>query len=308
VISLTGTRSNQELTKKIINNRSNKTPARAKRKLKSPFRYAGGKSWFVKTAAKWLENRTTRPSLLVEPFGGGANVSLSAICAGFVNKAAFAELDKDVASTWKAILNGHSKWLADKIPSFRISRIRVERHLKKKPKSQHERAFQCILRNRTARGGVIAAGAGLIRKGEDGKGLKSRWYPDTISKRIRAIANHKSKLIFTRGDGFKLIKKYRLRKHAVFFVDPPYTRAAQRLYKHWDIDHEQLFQVLQNVSGHVLMTYNDTREVRRWAKKYGFKVKTISMRTTHHKRKRELMISNDFKWIKKSAKTKRKQS
>ena len=44
------------------------------------------------------------------------------------------------------------------------------------------------------------------------------------------------------------------------------------------------------------MTYDDTLEVRQWAKKYGFEVKSISMKTTHHEKKRELMISKDFTW------------
>jgi DNA adenine methylase len=280
----------------------------AKRGLKSPFRYAGGKSWFVKTASKWLKNRTHRPNLLVEPFAGGANISLSAVYSQLVDKAAFNELDRDVAATWKTILNGHANWLANEIRSFRISRPRVEQNLQRKPASQHERAFLCLLRNRTARGGVIAEGAGLIRKGEDGKGLHSRWYPQTIADRITAISGFKKKLDFSREDGFTLIKKHQNKKRAVFFVDPPYTKAARRLYRHWEIDHENLFRILQQVAGDVLMTYDDTREVRQWAKTYGFQVKTISMRTTHHKTKRELMISKDFGWLKSPRAENRKAS
>jgi DNA adenine methylase len=174
----------------------------------------------------------------------------------------------------------------------------VEEQLQRKPASQHERAFLCLLRNRTARGGVIAEGAGLIRKGEDGRGLRSRWYPQTIADRITAISSFKKKLDFGREDGFTLIKKHQHKKNTVFFVDPPYTKAARRLYRHWEIDHENLFRILQQVAGDVLMTYDDTSEVRQWARTYGFQVKTISMRTTHHKTKRELMISKDFGWLK----------
>ena len=45
------------------------------------------------------------------------------------------------------------------------------------------------------------------------------------------------------------------------------------------------------------MTYDDTPEIRNLAKKYGFKAKRISMRTTHHETKRELMISKNFDWL-----------
>lgn len=296
------------MTKRKSNRQLAKSPKLAKRGLKSPFRYAGGKSWFIKTAGKWLRNRPVCPTLLVEPFAGGAGISLSAIHAGLVDKVAFAERDREVASTWKSILNGHANWLANKIRFFRISRARVKKHLKRKPASQHERAFLCLLRNRTSRGGVIAEGAGLIRRGEDGMGLRSRWYPNTLANRIMAISAYKNRLTFLQGDGFKIIKKYRRRKRAVFFVDPPYTKAARRLYRHWEIDHENLFRILQRVAGDVLMTYDDTREVRRLAKKYGFQVKNISMRTTHHKTKRELMISRDFGWMKKASVRKTKKA
>ena len=234
--------------------------------------------------------------MLVEPFAGGAGISLVAVSESLVKEAAFAELDSNVAATWNCMLNGHATWLAKRIRSFRFSRKRVEKQLQRKPGSQHERAFQCLLKNRTARGGVIAEGAGLIRKG-DGNGLRSRWYPDTLAQRIEKISALKTNLDFRRVDGFELIRQYRRRKRAVFFVDPPYTKAARRLYRHWNIDHEKLFKDLQNVAGDVLMTYDDTSEVRRWAKKYGFRVKPISMKTTHHAMKRELMIAKNFDWL-----------
>lgn len=292
--------------------KSTKTPVKSsrpvKRVLKSPFRYAGGKSWFVKIASKWIANRPVRPKLLVEPFAGGANISLFAVYANLVDKAAFSEVDGDVAAAWKSMLNGHASWLAQKVRTFPIGRRNVIQHLEQKPTTLHERAFYCLLRNRTARGGVIADGAGLIRKGEDGMGVRSRWYPRTISERIAAISAFRKKLHFFQCDGFKLIQRNRHKKTALFFVDPPYTKAARRLYRHWDIDHEHLFQVLRRVKGDVLMTYDDTREVRRWARKYGFQVKTIAMRTTHHTTKRELMISKGFDWLRTPSKPKRRVS
>jgi DNA adenine methylase len=141
---------------------------------------------------------------------------------------------------------------------------------------------------------LLKKGAGLIRLGEDGNGLKSRWYPKTLAARIAEISGLKKRTTFLHGDGFVLIKKFLRRKSAVFFVDPPYTKAASRLYRHWKIDHESLFKLLSRAKGEVLMTYDDTPEVRRLATKYGFQTKRILMKTTHHKKKRELMIARDF--------------
>ena len=272
----------------------------------SPFRYPGGKSWFVKTTRKWLERQPSRPKILVEPFAGGAGISLAAVHEKLVDQAVFAEIDRDVAATWKTILNGEAKWLADEISSFRISRKQVEKVLARTPATRRRRAFRCLLWNRTSRGGVITKGAGLIRDGEDGKGLRSRWYPDTLAKRIKTISALKSNLIFTQSDGFDLIRKYIRHKQTVFFVDPPYTKAARRLYSHWEIDHKALFAVLAHAKGAILMTYDDTSEIRNLARFYGFQFRCISMRTSHHENKRELMISKDFEWFKKVASTRKK--
>jgi DNA adenine methylase len=287
---------NRKLTKTKAKKQAAKTITVVRDSFLSPFRYPGGKSWFIKIARAWLQARAKRPRILIEPFAGGAGISLAAVNESLVNEAVFAELDRDVAAAWNCVLNGHAPWLTKRIRSFRVSRKRVEEQLRRKPTSEHERAFQCLLKNRTARGGVIAKGAGLIRKG-DGRGLRSRWYPDTLAKRIEMISTLKASLDFRRVNGFTLIRKYRRHKLAVFFVDPPYTRAARRLYRHWKIDHERLFKELRGVAGDVLMTYDDTTEVRRWAKKYGFQVKPISMKTTHHMKKRELMIAKNFDWL-----------
>jgi len=166
------------VTKRKTSKHSIKVTKPSRNGFLSPFRYPGGKRWFIKIARRWLQNTPARPTVLVEPFAGGAGISLAAVHERLVNGAVFSELDQDIAATWQSMLNGHATWLADKVRSFQISRTRVEKKLKRKPRSQHERAFQCLLRNRTARGGVIAEGAGLIRRGEDGRGLRSHWYAE----------------------------------------------------------------------------------------------------------------------------------
>lgn len=265
-------------------------------KYLSPFRYPGGKSWFMGNVRRWLKGQTPKPKVLVEPFCGGAGVSLISVQEKLVEQAIFSDIDRDVAATWKAVLNGQATWLASEILRFRINRERVQAKLHEQPKTNHERAFQCLLRNRTAHGGVLSEGAGLICRGENNKGLRSRWYPETLARRIETIVCLKTQLTFLQRDAFKVIATYLNRADTVFFVDPPYTKAARRLYRHWDIDHEKLFKVMSDAKGEVLMTYDDTKDVRDLAAEYGFQVKRIPMRTTHHKNKKELMICRNFDW------------
>ena len=237
-----------------------------------------------------------KPAVLIEPFAGGAAVVLMAVNEKLVGAAHFAELDQDVAAVWQSILDGRAAWLADQVRQFKVGRRAVKAKLKEIPGSLDARALQCLVRNRTARGGVLQSGAGLLRDG-DGRGIASRWYPQTLAARILAVSELKQQLHFYPGDGFTLMQQFADRKDASFFVDPPYRSAASRLYKHWEINHEKLFESLRNVAGRVLMTYDATAEVRRLALDHGFQVRTIPMKTTHHENKRELMISKDFSWL-----------
>ena len=45
---------------------------------RSPFRYPGGKTWLIPYIREWLQCKSTRPARFIEPFAGGAIVSLTA--------------------------------------------------------------------------------------------------------------------------------------------------------------------------------------------------------------------------------------
>lgn len=137
----------------------------------------------------------------------------------------------------------------------------------------------------------MAPGAGLVKAGEAGRGLSSRWYPETLVKRFDAIRTFRDRITFEQGDAFKAIESY---SGATMFVDPPYTaagkRAGSRLYTHTELDHEQLFADVANHAGPALLTYDDTPEVRELAALHGFQVGNVSMKSTHHAVMHELTI------------------
>jgi len=264
---------------------------------RSPFRYAGGKTWLVPYARSWLSSLEPRTSTLIEPFAGGAIVGLTAGFEGLVDHVVLVEKDPDVASVWRAILGGQADWLASRIERFDLTRPRVTELLGAPAETQRERAFATILRNRVQRGGILAPGAGLVKSGENGRGLHSRWYPQTLARRIRAIAAIRHRFTFVEGDGLAAIGAYADDERAAFFVDPPYTGAARRLYSHWEVDHRRLFSLLQGVSGNVLLTYDNTREISAWAEEFGFETQSVAMKNTHHARMTELLVGRDLRWL-----------
>ncbi|MDD5703645.1 MAG: DNA adenine methylase [Dehalococcoidales bacterium] len=269
---------------------------------RSPFRYPGGKTWLVPQIRSWLNSQPQRPSLLVEPFAGGGIVGLTVAFEKLADRVLMVELDEFVASVWKALLGGDADWLADRILNFKMNQESLAEELSKKDDSLKQTAFNTILRNRTSHGGIMAPGAGLIKYGEQGKGINSRWYPQTLAQRIRNIGRISDRIDFIQGDGLAIIREYLDRPEVVFFIDPPYTaagkKAGTRLYTHNGLDHEELFSLAEKVKGDFLMTYDDSIGVRTMAERHGLKVVEIAMKNTHHANMSELLIGKNLSWAK----------
>ena len=264
---------------------------------RSPFRYPGGKTWLIPTVRQWLR-QNTKASLLIEPFVGGGIVSLTAAFEKLADHITMVEMDKEIAAVWEVILNDKNKWLADKIFSFDLTHDHIKAELDKPNKLLQDIAFCTVLKNRTFQGGILAKGSGMIKNGENGKGLASRWYPKTLHDRIRAIEFVKNKIDFITGDAFEIIEQYLNNKEAFFFIDPPYTIAGKRLYTYYEIDHERLFKLTAQIKGKFMLTYDDTPEIRQLANKNNLQYKTLPMKTTHHLEKNEIIISDNFHWWK----------
>lgn len=268
---------------------------------RSPFRYPGGKTWFVPTFRSWVGTIFPKPKILVEPFAGGGIISLTALFENVVQKAVMVEMDEDIAAVWTALVNGDAEWLADRILKFELSRETVLAEIQKTTITQREKAFKTILKNRTFHGGILAEGAGLLKHGENGKGIHSRWYPTTIAKRLMNLEYIAHRIDFRCTDGLKVLQEFADRHDVIYFIDPPYTaggkKAGKRLYKHFDIDHEHLFAICATLKGDFLMTYDNAEEVKELARKHNFKMRLIPMNNTHHATMEELVIGKDLSWM-----------
>ena len=114
---------------------------------RSPFRYPGGKTWFVPTFRRWMNSLKNKPRVLIEPFVGGGIISLTALFEQWVETVVMVELDDEVASVWQTIVSGDAEWLAHRILTFPMTRENVEEELQRVPISTREKAFQTILKN-----------------------------------------------------------------------------------------------------------------------------------------------------------------
>lgn len=268
---------------------------------RSPFRYPGGKTWFVPSFRSWITNHYPKPDVLIEPFAGGGIISLTALFENLVPEVIMVEIDEDIAAVWQSVVDGNSEWLAKKILEFDLNKETVIAELSKTDVSIREKAFQTILKNRTFHGGILAEGSGFLKYGENGKGIHSRWYPKTLAKRFKNLKYIAARITYLKEDGLSIIKKYSKSRNAVFFIDPPYTaggkKAGKRLYRHFTIDHEKLFTLCETLKGDFLMTYDNADEVKEMARRHGFQMRLIPMNNTHHATMEELVIGRDLTWM-----------
>lgn len=264
---------------------------------RSPLRYPGGKTWLIPHIREWL--RRTDPEILIEPFAGGATVSLTAVMEELASRAVMMEIDRDVAAFWRAALE-HGAELQERVRRFEPTVERVRELERLAPATLADHGFRTLALNRTRRGGVLAPGASFCRKGENGKGVLSRWYPETLAKRLAAIEKYAGRFVFMEGDGEKALPIL-LRgwgRKAAIFVDPPYTaqggkRAGSRLYAHSDIDHARLFAMLAEHGSNFLMTYDAAPEIVDLVRRHGFRAVRLSMKNGHHNRLSELVITSE---------------
>ena len=263
---------------------------------RSPLRYPGGKTWLIPHVRAWLMGVEPRPATLIEPFAGGAVVSLTAVMERLVEDCILAEIDPNVAAFWQAALR-HNLELRQRITEFELTRESIEELQAAHPDTILERGFRALVLNRTRRGGIMAKGAALSRTGENGRGIRSRWYPETTAKRLAQIDLYRESISFQPADGLKLLEAELScnAAHSVVFADPPYTyggkQAGNRLYDAYQIDHQRLFSLLSESGVEFLMTYDKSPEILSLISRHGFQVVQVFMKNTHHARIPELIIT-----------------
>lgn len=261
---------------------------------RSPFRYPGGKTWLVPQVRRWLASLPEKPAEFIEPFAGGGSVGLDTGFEGLADHVTLVELDAHVASVWQSIFGGQGERLADRVREFEPTIRTVTAVLRSTPRSRLDLAFQTLLRNRVQHGGIMAPGASLMREGENGKGVRSRWYAETLYRRIMSLATKKKHFAVLQLDGVGVISSNRRRPDIAFFIDPPYTVAGKRLYTHHALDHKRLFEVCAATKSPFLMTYNNCAEIRALARSHAFDTALVPMKSRQHVVKLELLIGRDL--------------
>lgn len=238
--------------------------------LLSPLRYPGAKRRLVGYIRSVLKANDMKPELFVEPFAGGAGVSLQLLSEGTVEKIALGEKDELIASFWKTVLED-AEWLVDKIERVEVSLEQWDQFRGSSPEGTRQKALACIFLNRTSFSGILASTAGPLggRAQESDYTIDCRFNKARIIQRIRDIHALKDRVFFVHaGDWTETIERARksdFPDHEVFYYfDPPFYEKADRLYRHYfqDRDHKELRDKLLQLSSPWLLSYDSAESIK----------------------------------------------
>ncbi len=242
-------------------------------KLSSPLRYPGSKNKLVKYLHKVLEFNDFKPSVLVEPFVGGGSVFLGFLANDLVTHAVIGDKDRLVFSFWK-ILFEEPQYLISFVKKVKVNVENFDYYKcianNESKFSERKLAEACLFLNRTSFSGILANTAGPIggRKQKSEYKIDCRFNRKAIAKKLRAISVYGSKVTVLPYDWSQTIE-YALRKYnnkqAFFYVDPPFYKKADKLYRLYFKDnslHLALSKKLQKMKHKWILSYDRVPEIK----------------------------------------------
>jgi len=246
----------------------NRILSRSRATILSPLRYPGAKRRLAGYIAKTLALNGLRPSVFVEPFAGGASVALQLLSDGAVERIGLVDRDPLISSFWKTVF-WDSEWLCDQVAGIDITLENWSRFRRSRAQSDRGRSIACLFLNRTSFSGILAESAGPLG-GWDQAGtydLACRFPRETLIKRIKQAAALRDRVAFVWNETWRQalsrIERSSFRSDCAYYVDPPFFRKAERLYRYWfeKRDHERLRDTLIHMTAPWILSYDSAGEV-----------------------------------------------
>ena len=237
----------------------------------SPLRYPGSKRRLVGYLAEALRLSGLRPDLLIEPFAGGASVSLQLLASDAVGRAALGEKDRLVADFWRTVFD-EPDYLCREVQRWTPSVSEWERLRMLAPRSPRTRARKCLFLNRTSFSGVLSDSAGPIggKAQTSAYGIGCRFPKGRLQRRIRQAAALAPRVPLVHYGDWRDAVQAALAltepERAFVYLDPPFYRKADRLYRHHfdDAEHARLADGVADLAKRrvpFLLSYDDADEV-----------------------------------------------
>jgi DNA adenine methylase len=233
----------------------------------SPLRYPGGKWRVALFFERLIEiNRLQRPRY-VEPYAGGASLALSLLLQQKVGEIHLNDLDYAIYAFWHSLLT-RSEDLIEFIHQVPVTPDEWMKQKKIYARASGANVFALgcatFFLNRTNHSGILNGGM-IGGKGQTGLWkLDARYNRAELASRVRRIASFRSRIHLSCQDALDFVKDFRRAKRTLFYLDPPYYRAGQRLYlnAYRHEDHLAVRRAVQKILSPWVVSYDDIPEIR----------------------------------------------
>lgn len=232
----------------------------SKKIVKSPLRYPGSKQKFTHAFMQILDKNAVKPELFIEPFAGGASLSLFLLQNNIVNRIGLIEQDPLVASFWKTVFFD-SNWLIQKIKKIDVTIEKWNYFKKYKPRTTRTKALKCLYLNRTNFSGILKAGpiGGQQQKSE--YKIDCRFNKERLACQIELLSTYKEKVLFIeQGHYLDVLRKQLVNfdERTFIYFDPPYVDKAKGLYNFYfnDKNHIELRDFIKSLKYNWLLSYD----------------------------------------------------
>jgi len=235
----------------------------------SPLRYPGSKRKLLPAIRQLIDGNIPHPELFVEPFCGGASVSLGLLELGAVQRALLADLDPLVAAFWQAATRD-ADGLIKEIRSLDVTVEQWDYWRRARPRSIRQLAVKCLFLNRTTFSDILGGHAGPIggRTQSSGYTIDCRFIKDALAERILNVKrlHDEGRIVGVLSSGWQQTM-HRARGHAalndnpaatVVYLDPPYINKADQIYTlpFTDRDHRVLAAHLKGSPHRWVLSYD----------------------------------------------------
>lgn len=234
----------------------------------SPLRYPGGKYKISRLIELLISKAGDECATYIEPFAGGAGVALDLLNRNVVSEIVINDLDRAVASFWKAAVNESDAFI-NKIYStpVTIEEWRRQREIYFSAKRYSiEYGFATFFLNRTNHSGILTSGPIGGQKQEDWK-LDVRYNKDDLIGKIEFLRQNRKRIKVFNRDVICLIANQikRYGRRAFVYFDPPYYQRGSELYQNFFTGklHKRLCEsIRENVKSPWVVSYDDVLEIQ----------------------------------------------
>lgn len=233
--------------------------------LVSPLRYPGAKRQLIPFFVDLLAAQPARVKTFIEPFAGGASVSLHLAARGLVDKVVLGEKDELLhAFWWTAAYDG--QWLRDATADIDVSLTQWDAYRRSPGSSRRDWALAALFLNRTSFSGIMHPRSGPIggRAQTSENTIDVRFPKDRLIRRLLAVEElaQSGQLAAIYHGTYAQTTAWACRRFGkagtLLYMDPPFYAKAAQLYRRSFVmsDHQALADYLASTPLPWVLSYD----------------------------------------------------